>query len=323
MTTPAQRKLVKLRLADIRKAKQKRVRWFKWTGFAGKTLWDWLQLLGILAIPLVVVGATIAFGLLQANLAQQQHDADQRQALDQQQATILQTYIDNIQDLLLNHNLLNAKPTNDVAILAKARTQTALQGLDAKRKGTLVQFLYDAKLIGFTDCPTICIDKRKLTPPIISLINTDLSNADLSGDYLYGVDLSGTYLGGTNLSSTLLANANLSGAYLSNTNLSGALLINANLSFLNANLSFLGVPGDFLSQAHYHLDPSNFRSAYLNSADFTEANFNGGDNFAGADLSKANLAYVQVFTQQQLDQVKSCKGATLPNRFICHKTSSP
>src|SRR5437773_11083588 len=29
------------------------------TGFTGKTLWDWLQLLGILAIPLVVAGATL------------------------------------------------------------------------------------------------------------------------------------------------------------------------------------------------------------------------------------------------------------------------
>src|SRR5947209_917989 len=29
-----------------------------WTGLNGKTLWDWLNLLGILAIPLVVAGAT-------------------------------------------------------------------------------------------------------------------------------------------------------------------------------------------------------------------------------------------------------------------------
>ena len=72
------------------------------TGFSGKTLWDWLNLLGILAIPLVVVGATIVFGLIQTNLAQKQHDSDQAIAkqqhasdqaiaLDQQRAAILQT----------------------------------------------------------------------------------------------------------------------------------------------------------------------------------------------------------------------------------------
>ncbi len=82
----------------------------KWTGFTGKTLWDWLQLLGILAILLVVAGATLLFSIQQANLAQQQHGSDQQSALDQQQATILQTYIDNIQDLLLNHNLLGVSP---------------------------------------------------------------------------------------------------------------------------------------------------------------------------------------------------------------------
>ena len=49
MATPAQKKLAQKRLADIREANNTR---FKWTGFLGKTLWDWLNLLGILAIPL-------------------------------------------------------------------------------------------------------------------------------------------------------------------------------------------------------------------------------------------------------------------------------
>src|SRR6266705_6024017 len=83
----------------------------KRTGFEDKTLWDWLQLLGILAIPLILGIATLLFGIQQAHLAdlqhqsdqrlaQQQHDNDQQSALDQQRATILQTYLDNIQDLL-------------------------------------------------------------------------------------------------------------------------------------------------------------------------------------------------------------------------------
>ncbi len=28
--------------------------WFDWTGFARKTLWDWLQLLAALAVPVVL-----------------------------------------------------------------------------------------------------------------------------------------------------------------------------------------------------------------------------------------------------------------------------
>jgi len=62
----------------------------KETGFfnrprrGGKSFWDWLDLIAKLAIPVVVVGATIAFGILQAHFAQQQHDTDQQRALDQQ-----------------------------------------------------------------------------------------------------------------------------------------------------------------------------------------------------------------------------------------------
>src|SRR2546426_398752 len=55
----------------------------KRTGFEDKTMWDWLQLLGVLAIPLVVVGATLFFGIQQANLANQQHDTDQKIANQQ------------------------------------------------------------------------------------------------------------------------------------------------------------------------------------------------------------------------------------------------
>jgi hypothetical protein len=168
----------------------------QWTGFKGKTLWDWLQLLGVLAIPIVVAGATLLFGIQQANLANQQHEndqkianqqyeADKQSALGQQEATILQTYIDNIQDLLLNHNLLGDSPTpnndsdkvkiQEVQELARARTLTALQGLDSYRRGVLLKFLYEAKLIGFLD------NNSKTHDPIINLILADLSGADLSG----------------------------------------------------------------------------------------------------------------------------------------------
>src|SRR5262245_17384593 len=64
----------------------------KRTGFEGKTLWDWLQLLAVLAIPLILGIATLLFSIQQAHLADLQHQSDQQQALDQQQAITLQTY---------------------------------------------------------------------------------------------------------------------------------------------------------------------------------------------------------------------------------------
>ncbi len=203
----------------------------KWTGFQGKTMWDWLQLLGVLAIPLVVAGATLLFGIQQANLANQQHENDQKQALDQQQAAILQTYIDNIQDLLLHDNLLKSKPGDVIAILARARTLSAMRQLDGKRNSFLVQFLQDAGLIGAASRNIVNFEDADLS-------STDLSYADLSG-------------------------ANLSGA-----NLSDADLIAADLS--------------------------------------------------NADLRNADLRNAHNLTQQQLDQVPSCKGAILPPGLICN-----
>ena len=171
----------------------------------GKSFWDWLT---TILIPLAVVGATIGFGWWQGHLADVQHQQEQQRVLDQQQATILQTYIDNIQDLLLNHNLRNSKPDDEVAVLARARTLTALQGLDSDRKGRLAQFLYDAQLIGFAEYAED--GKLKLRHnPIIGL-----SNANLKGAHLRGADLSFADLRGANLLGANFRGANLRGANL-------------------------------------------------------------------------------------------------------------
>src|SRR5450759_1987144 len=253
MATPTQKRLIQKRLTDIRKAKN--TSWskrFKWTGFSGKTLWDWLNLLGVFLIPIVVVGATIGFGWWQVHLADVAHQQDQQSAnlqhkedqasvLDQQRAAILQTYIDNIQDLLLNHHLLVSKPTDDVAILARARTLTALQGLDTGRKGSLLIFLHEAELIGYqgiewqgTEASHYILIKRKA---IISLNGVNLSGTILTGFNLSGINLSDVSYGGCGIGSISRVGqsggtavfANLSGADLSGANLSGANLSGTNL----------------------------------------------------------------------------------------------
>jgi hypothetical protein len=219
----------------------------KWIGFQGKTLWDWLQLLGILAIPLVVAGATILFGIQQANLANQQHENDQKIALDQQQAATLQTYIDNIQDLLLHDNLQkansidNANPYYDIAILARARTLTALQVLDPERKGRLVQFLYEAQLIGYADFGSQG-DIKKKYDPIIALGTANLRGAKLHavhGVALGGADFSGADLSDADLTSAILEGAILESAILEDVDLTDANLYNADLTDTNLTHALL------------------------------------------------------------------------------------
>src|SRR5437660_4164747 len=71
---------------------------YRWTGLPGKTLWDIFQLLGVLAIPVVVVLASSLFSiqLNQANLraSEQQHQTDIQIAAEQQRETALQNYLD-------------------------------------------------------------------------------------------------------------------------------------------------------------------------------------------------------------------------------------
>jgi len=91
-------------------------------------------------------------------------------------------------------------------------------------------------------------------------------------------------------------------------NLSGANLNSASLSFAdlsNANLSDAGLNGADLSNA-------NLSNAGLNFANLSYA------HLKIADLSYADLSYAQNLTQQQLDQVDSCKNAILPKGLICH-----
>ena len=84
-----------------------------------------------------------------------------------------------------------------------------------------------------------------------------------------------------------LNNADLNGAYLGGAGLNGAYLRSANLR--NADLN----------------------NAHLSHADLTGADLDGTD-LRNADLSGANLSSALNFTQQQLDQVSTCKGAILP-----------
>lgn len=86
-----------------------------WTGFneyigpnvqqyqPAKTLWDWLNLLGVFAIPVVV-------GLGAAWYTAQQGKVSNRENTDNQRETALQVYIDKMSELLLEKSLREPLP---------------------------------------------------------------------------------------------------------------------------------------------------------------------------------------------------------------------
>src|SRR5216683_652849 len=290
-----------------------------WTGFnehrgpnilqyqPAKTLWDWLQLLGVLAIPVAVVLGVAWFTTKQGQVGDAENKDNQREAA-------LQAYIDNMLELLLAKNLRSSTEDEEVQKIARVRTLTVLRRLDAERKGSVLQFLQESGLIG-KDKRVINLTGANLIGA--NLIGANLSGANLSGVYLSRADLSGADLSKANLSGVVLSGADLSLANLIGVYLSGAYLFLANLSKANlsgaslyeANLSLANLSRADLSGAN--LSKANLSGANLSEVVLSGANLNGA-NLNGADLSGANLRGALV-TAEQLTATKLLLGATMPD----------
>jgi len=278
MATPAQKRLIQKRLADIRKANNARFKWFKWTGFSGMTLRDWI---GALATPLTILITIIAL-YLSVNQFNMQQANDHMKSIDEQQQTTLETYLDRMSDLLFTDKLGESRFGDEVRQVARARTLTALQNLNPARKGILLQFLYESGLISQ---PRTTSDKVN---PILSMSDANLSGADLRNAKLGDADLSGADLSGADLSS-----ADLTGINLEDSNLSGAHLENAQLS---GNLDFANLIGSNLKDAYLEnanlvgadLDCASLKGAHLENAHLASVNLSRTD-LRGADLQKAQV----------------------------------
>jgi pentapeptide repeat protein len=239
---------------------------------SAKNFWDWLSLLGV---P-VVAGLGIAwFTQTQKrrdhNQDLLQRDRDRVHAEDQRSIAALQEYIDRMSELLLHEKLYDSAEEDKVRKIAHIRTLTILSTLNAGRKRSLLEFLYEWGLIE-TGKSTIDLKGAALS-------ETDLSEAKLSRAALRGANLSGADL----------SRADLSRADLSEAALRGAKLWAADLSYAD-------------------LSGANLWAADLSYADLSGANLNGANlnnaNLRYANLSKANLSEVQSLDHTDLRGVK-------------------
>jgi uncharacterized protein YjbI with pentapeptide repeats len=208
-----------------------------------------LRLLEVLVVPLTVAAAVPLLNWLQKK--RELAVADQRA-----QDEALQAYLDQMSKLLLDKDrpLLNSKTdseanTSQASTLAKARTLTVLTRLDGELKRSVVDFLFEARLIdknckGLDEWPLKEADLRKANLSEAHLVKTNLSYARLSEADLIRADLRGADLHGAKLSKAVLSGARLgpppregedaepnpTPADLSGADLSGADLSGADLS---------------------------------------------------------------------------------------------
>jgi uncharacterized protein YjbI with pentapeptide repeats len=296
-----------------------------WTlkALGGKTVWDWLQLLGVLAIPVVIAVGGWMFNAQQnarQNELEDQRAKSEREIEEQRaQDAALQAYLDQMSQLMLEGDLRASEEDSEVRTLARARTRTVLAQLDGRRKGSVVQFLYEASLIN-KEHPVVSLSLVGLRSADLSglnlqgadLNNADLINADLSGADLSEADLSEADLSDAELSWAVLSGAEMSGLNLQGADLNNADLINADLSgaiLRNADLSGAYLIDADLSDAE--LSEANLSGVYLNNADLSDA------ELSEANLSGANLSDASGITDEQLEeQAKTLKDTTMPDGSI-------
>ncbi|TMC19188.1 MAG: pentapeptide repeat-containing protein [Chloroflexi bacterium] len=280
-----------------------------WTGFQGKTLWDWLHVLGVFLIPVVIAVGSIWFSV-------QQNETSQTIALDQQRATTLTTYMDDMTELLLYENLRTSKADANVRVIARTKTLVALWQLDGERKGTLLEFLSESGLITSSRAGPF---EKSPEDVIVNLEGANLSGILLKEISWFGQSIGnrGTDLHGASLSYANLKNASLHSVYLHNANLLVADLRDADLSYADLTDAKLY----YANLASAHLSNASLRGADLHGASLRNANLSNAD-LSNADLSAANLQGVNLegaylketgVAPEELAKAYSLKDATLPD----------
>jgi uncharacterized protein YjbI with pentapeptide repeats len=288
---------------------------FEWTGFGQvppppraegleiqprKLLWDWLQLLSALAIPIVIAVAGFWFttnqnarqqDLEDKRAAAEQKLADQRAQVDREieeqraQDEALQAYLDQMSQLLLEDDLLRREEGHPVRTLAQARTTTIISRLDAEDNLSVTRFLTDSGLTGARRA------NLEQSSTVSLLRQTALRDADLAGAFLPDADLTEANLPDADLSNASLVSADLSGANLEGTKLKGADLIFADLT--NADLRGANLTGANLDKVKW--EGTELEGATLPSSNskFVEQLIDliqRGDSLEGANLVGADLA---------------------------------
>jgi uncharacterized protein YjbI with pentapeptide repeats len=317
--------------------------------YVGKTVWDWMQLL---VIPLVLAIFGFAFTWTQDRRAQAIED-------QRTQGAAVQAYLDKMGDLMLQRDL-GAKEESTARTLARARTLTVLEQLDADHKRTIVRFLWESGLVQAVK------GRSEPNPAPIAASVIDLKGADLNDTNLHAADLYGADLGEgiepgsleqaykiiitlqTRRTRNLVVptpqlRTNLSGADLSDGDLRYADLVyvdlhNANLGAANlwgAVLYGADLSGSNLSRsgAELSIGSANLTGAILMHADLSYAALEGAilkdANLHNADLTYADLKDADLrgadLTEAHETTYEYPAGATehlVTNEEICQQTKN-
>lgn len=284
--------------------------------------WRLIRIRGSSVIEMLKFAAPLSISIAVFALSVQQD----RTSNDNQRQKAMSDYFDQMTDLILDEGRFGKFENNlSAQLIARAKTLNTLRQLDGQRKGQVLKFLYEAKLIGKCQ-PDMAIDLDKLQlkpeqcqPSVLDLSEakldgTTFDQAGLQGVSLTGIDLQGASLAnaqlpnigltGADMQSVQLDGANLKGAFLRGAKMWRAFLIGAQLT--DADLIQVDLNTASLNRAD--LRGAKLKGAILQSADLRQSKLDNAD-LQGADLRNANL------------QGASLAGANLQGAIINAKTN--
>ncbi|MGQ4647210.1 pentapeptide repeat-containing protein [Lyngbya aestuarii] len=233
---------------------------------------------------------------------------------------ILSGYFNSMKEIIINPSQETINSNNKTQRVVRATTLTTLRRFgisekDGNRKGQLVLFLYETKLIGCLNCQQSLIklntadlksanfEAFRLTD--IDLIGADLRNANLRDTQLLGADLNDSNLKQADLTGANLRYADLTNAILTKANLKQADLTGVNLRYadltnaklINAKLKNAYLRGANLSKAD--LSNTDLTGAFYTEETKLPANIDPDQQKmrpvgAQADLRNANLSYADL-----------------------------
>ncbi|MDX2411396.1 MAG: pentapeptide repeat-containing protein [Woeseiaceae bacterium] len=131
----------------------------------------------------------------------------------------LDSFLDYLSALALEHKLHQADVPDHVRKLARTRALSALRLLDGRRKSQLLQFLYESGLVD--------------SKPVIQLTGADLSDSILDEATLRQAEIRGAYLNNSSIRRAYLTGADLRGSDFSCADFSGSDLTDAKLAQAN------------------------------------------------------------------------------------------
>jgi len=199
------------------------------------------------------------------------------EAEDEPLPATYQEYVDWLQPLIEKRSL--ALPA--VRKFVQARTISIFESLDSNHKGQIVQYLYNTAMIAANST-------------VISLVQADLSTANLVEASMAGCDLSEADLSGANLVGATLLQAIMRRTRLAGANLSWAVLSGADL--YEAEMG--GVVCTYADMRATIMQGANLVKSNFKQADLTGSKLGGvnmlGASFVGAILTVADLSDAQL-----------------------------